>query len=163
VVKRHRPVLPIWLQYLLAIVVAAALVIGLVVFVSHNNGNGLATPNPKAEVRANQEAAVLVSQDQAPHVVRLRPHTRARAGLVGAVRADMTQRINTGQIDGQLDHVTCARRHPGPGYSCIATADQVEYDYLGVVDVPAHRVTYCRRDPPPVPSMNIPVSRRCTA
>jgi hypothetical protein len=32
-----------------------------------------------------------------------------------------------------------------------------------VVNVPAHRLTYCKRDEPPVPSMNIPVSRRCVA
>jgi hypothetical protein len=45
----------------------------------------------------------------------------------------------------------------------VATAADVNYDFLGVVDVPAHRLTYCKRDEPPVPSMNIPVSRRCVA
>jgi hypothetical protein len=49
------------------------------------------------------------------------------------------------------------------GYSCVATANDVNYDFLGVVNVPAHQLTYCKRDEPPVPSMNIPVSPRCVA
>jgi hypothetical protein len=37
----------------------------------------------------------------------------------------------------------------------------VSYPFLGVVDLRAKQITYCKRDPPPVPSENIPVSSRC--
>jgi hypothetical protein len=32
-----------------------------------------------------------------------------------------------------------------------------------VVDTSARRITYCKRDPPPVPSQNVPLSPRCLA
>ena len=37
------------------------------------------------------------------------------------------------------------------------------YPFLGVVDPAARRITYCKRDPPPAPSDNVPVSSRCRA
>jgi hypothetical protein len=39
----------------------------------------------------------------------------------------------------------------------------VGYDFLGVVDPKARRLTYCKRDPPPAASDNVRVSRRCLA
>jgi hypothetical protein len=37
----------------------------------------------------------------------------------------------------------------------------VSYPFVGVVEPAARRLTYCKRDLPPVPTMNIPVSARC--
>jgi hypothetical protein len=45
----------------------------------------------------------------------------------------------------------------------VATAADVNYDFVGAVDIPARQLTYCRREPPPVPSEKIPVSPACTA
>jgi len=155
-----------WVRWVLSFGVAAALAVGLVLYVDHHNGNGLATQNPAALARANREAEIVVAQDQAPHVIRLRSAADPRAAFARAVRADMTQRINRGIIDGTLGRVTC-RRHGGGGttlgFTCTAIVDDVNYPYVGVVHVAARQLVYCKRDEPPVPSQNIPVSRRCDA
>jgi hypothetical protein len=155
-----------WARWALSITVAVALAAGLVVWVDHHNGNGLATQNPAALARANREAEIVVAQDQAPHVIRLRSTADPRAAFTRTVRADMTQRINRGIIDGTLQRVTCDR-HGGAGgtlsFSCAAIVDGVNYPYAGVVHVAARQLIYCKRDEPPVPSQNIPVSRRCDA
>jgi hypothetical protein len=78
----------------------------------------------------------------------------------------MTSLINKGVVDGPLQRTRCRRHGGGSGrlaFSCVATADNVNYDYVGVVDVSTRQLTYCKRDEPPVPSQNIPVSPRCTA
>ncbi|MGO9956998.1 MAG: hypothetical protein ACLP50_13635 [Solirubrobacteraceae bacterium] len=156
------PTIPLWARWALSFAVAAALLVSLVVFVDHNNNpNSLASQNPAAVVRANREAETLVAQDQAPRVAVAATGLDPRAALERAVRADMTQRLQSGQIDGPLQSVRCAGHGSRPGFSCAAMAASVNYDYLGVVDVHARRVTFCRRDPPPVPSENVPVSRRC--
>ena len=69
-----------------------------------------------------------------------------------------------GIIDGPLGRIACRRTGDTPGrraFKCTAVAGGVSYPFLGVVDLRARRVTYCKRDEPPVPSLNIPVSRRC--
>lgn len=162
--RRYAPEIeiPLWARWALSIVVAIALLVGLVVFVDNNNANSVAPQNPAAVVRANREAETLVSQDQAPQVVTIATGTGGRDAVARAVRGDMTARINAGQIEGPLARVRCVAAGGGSAYSCTAIAARVNYDYLGVADPTARRVTFCRRDPPPVPSVNIPVSRRCT-
>jgi hypothetical protein len=155
-----------WARWVLSFGVAAALVVGLVVWVDHHNGNGLATQSPAALARANREADIVVAQDQVPHVIRLRSAANPQAAFVRAVRADMTQRINRGIIEGTLQHLTCNRHggtHGTLGFSCAAIVQGVNYPYVGVVHVAARQLIYCKRDEPPVPSQNIPVSRRCDA
>jgi hypothetical protein len=146
--------------------IAAVLVVGLVVFVDHHNGNGLATQSPAAEARANREAEILVAQDQVPHVVRLRSASDPRTAFRDAVRADMSQRINRGFIDGTLQRIAC-RRDGGTAaamnFSCTVIVAGIDYPYVGVVHVAARQLIYCKRDEPPVPSQNIPLSPRCQA
>ena len=158
----HR--LPLWAKWALSLGVGLILAVALVVFVANNNGNSEAAQNPAAVARANREAAIVVAQDQAPHVVRLRPGSGPRAAIVRAVRADVTQLVNRGILDGPLRRTTCRQTGAHGGriaFSCHAFAGDFNYPFLGVVDVGAKRVTYCKRDEPPVPSMNIPVSARC--
>jgi hypothetical protein len=150
----------------LSLAVAAVLLVALVVFVDRHNTNGPASVNPKAEARANEEAAVVVSQDQAPHTVRLAAGADPRVAFTHAVRAAMTNLVNRGLIDGPLQRVSCGRHGGGGdtlGFRCTATAQDVNYPFLGVVHLHQRTVVYCKRDAPPVPSMNIPVSRRCEA
>ncbi len=45
---------------------------------------------------------------------------------------------------------------------CDVKAADVTYPFLGVVQPAVKQITYCQRVAPPVPSMNIPVSKRCT-
>jgi hypothetical protein len=159
---RQRP--PMWARWVLSLAVAAALLTALIIFVDRHNSNGPASQNPKAVAQANREAEIVVAQDQAPHVVVLNSASDPRAAFVAAVRADMSGRINRGTIDGTLQRVTCARAGQRAGtlaYDCTAVVADVNYPYLGVIDLAARRLTYCKRDEPPVPSQNIPVSSRC--
>lgn len=151
-----------WARWVLCVAVAALLLAGLVLFVDSNTTpDAVAPQNPSAVIRANREAETLVAQDQAPRVATVPAGAGAPAGVERAVRGDMTQRINAGQIEGPLDRVRCVGAGARTAFSCTATAAGVNYDYLGVADLRARRVTFCRRDPPPVPSENVPVSRRC--
>jgi hypothetical protein len=159
---------PLWARWAISLGVGLILLLALVLFVEHNNNNSEATQSPAAVARANREAAVVVAQDQAPHVTVVASGTGARAAIVKAVRGDMTQLVNTGVVGGPLTRVGCARTgahagpHAGPlAFRCTAVAAGVNYPFLGVVDLHARRVTYCKRDEPPVPSLNIPVSPRC--
>ena len=159
---RIRP--PLWLRWALSLLVAAAAAVVIVEFVDHHNGNALAHLNRAALQRAAREATVVVGQDQAPHTVRLAHGASASATLVSAVRADMRHRIATGNIGGPLQKVTCARSGASggaQGFNCRAVAASVSYPFLAVATPRAGHAVYCKRDPPPAPSENIPVSRRC--
>ena len=57
---------PLWLQWVASIVVAAAVIFGLVRFVQSNTDNQITTESPAGEVQADREAEILVGQDQAP-------------------------------------------------------------------------------------------------
>ncbi len=43
-----------------------------------------------------------------------------------------------------------------------SSVGKLSYPFDGVVAPTSATITYCQRVQPPVPSMNIPVSRRCT-
>jgi hypothetical protein len=155
-----------WAKWALSLGVGAVLLVALIIYVDHHNTDSPPSQNLAAQTRANQEAALVIERDQAPHAITLRHDATPVKGLIGAVRATMSDLINRGIIDGPLQKVRCTRRGGGagtPAFSCVATAADVNYDFLAVANEPAHRLTYCKRDEPPVPSMNIPVSPRCVA
>jgi hypothetical protein len=158
---------PLWLQWVLSIVVAAAVIFGLVRFVQSTTDNQITTESPAGEVRANREAEALVAEDQAPHTVRLPGHTPDIAAITRAIRADMTALINDGTLTGPLQRSACAPTgspgKAGQRFSCTAAAAGVSYPFVGVVDASAGTIVFCKRDPPPVPSQNVPLSPRCTA
>jgi hypothetical protein len=154
-----------WAKWVLSFGVGAVLLVALIIYVDHHNTDSPPSENLAVQTKANQEADEVVAQDQAPHVVTIRHGLSPRAGFVGTVRATMNGLINRGLIDGPLQHVRCRRSGTASrtvGLSCVATANDVNYDFVGVADRAAHRLTYCKRDEPPVPSQNIPVSPRCT-
>jgi hypothetical protein len=155
-----------WVRWVLSLGTGAALLVALVVFVDNNNSDSLAVQSPAALARANREADIVVAQDQAPHVVSLTSASAPRGAMTRTVRDEMTRLIAKGTVPGPLQRTSCRRaggRRSRPGFSCVATAAQVNYEFLGVVDVPARHLTYCKRDAPPVPSQDIPVSPRCRA
>jgi hypothetical protein len=158
---------PLWLQWVLSLVIAAAVIVGLIRFVQSNTANQVTTESPAGEVQANREAEILVGEDQAPHSVPLRGGTSLLAAINRAIRSDMTEMINRGSLNGPLQRSSCALTgRPGTGgqrFSCTASAAGVSYPFLGVVDAQTRTIVYCKRDPPPVPSQDVPVSRRCTA
>jgi hypothetical protein len=154
--------IPLAVRWGVCLVVAVVLIALLVRFVSHHNGNALAHVSARNLRRESEQAQVLIGQDQAPQTV----HVGASAGaaLVAGVRADMRHRISTANIDGPLQRVRCGRTGAGAGriaYHCLAEAGHVSYPFLAVVTPRTHRAVFCKKDFPPAPSENIPVSARC--
>jgi hypothetical protein len=158
---------PLWLQWVLSITVAAAAIFALVRFVQSNTANQVTTESPAGEVQQNEEAEALVAEDQTPHTVRLPGHAAPTAAVNRVIRADMTTLIGQGTIDGPLQHSSCGLTgrpgRAGQRVSCTVSAAGVSYPFVAVVDTRAHTIVYCKRDPPPIPSENIPLSPRCTA
>jgi hypothetical protein len=161
--------LPTWLQWVIPFGIAGVLVIAVVVFVQHetNDSPQYALPNQNELVQQNREDAELVRQQQAPRVARLVAGVAPTAGLRTAVVRYMNYEVNHGVMDGPVASSSC---HPVSGGSdssrlvltCSVKAAGVTYPFLGVVQPAVKRITYCQRVAPPVPSMNIPVSKRCT-
>ena len=161
-------------QFIVSLLVAAALVVALVVFVENNqndpNENKL---NPSAIAEQNREADIVIAQEQRPHVLGLAHRIRsatgpaASAALTGAVTAFMDRQIALGTIAGSIQRVTCvAGRTRGSrawhaDYGCAAYASSVRYPFTGVVDTRRRELVYCRMELPPVPGEQIPLSKRC--
>jgi len=141
--------------------------VALVLYVSHHNtDSGPTNLNPSATVQANRDAQILEQQDQAPRLARLAAGLTPAAGLRRAIGARMSRLISTAALEGPLVHVGCRPdrvRGPREGFACRALAGHVSYPFLAVVDTHARRITFCKRDPPPVPSENVPISPRCRA
>jgi hypothetical protein len=154
----------LWMRWAISIIVGVAVVVALVVFVEHNNSNSQAKGSTKSLERENQEAQVIVGADQVPHTVTLKNGQSVPAGFVAAVRADIRHRLKTGNIQGHVQKIGCHRSGARTGrvaYSCVAQVQNVKYPFVGVFTVKSKRITYCKRDLPPLPSETIPVSPRC--
>jgi hypothetical protein len=148
--------------------IAAVLVVAVVVFVRHQTDDVsqiAGVNNPSALVEQNREDAIIVRQQQAPHVYKLTAGLSPRAGARLAVLHYMTGQIGHGVMDGPIKSAGC-RRRPKQTSSLVLTCDVVAsvvtYPFDAVVSPSAGTVTYCQVVAPPVPSMNIPVSSRCT-
>jgi hypothetical protein len=160
--------LPLWQRYAVALLVAVILLTGMVIWVNgHNTDSGPTNDNPASTLRANREAEVLVSQDQAPHSVRLPAGLGAQAALERVLHGHIAAAVRDGAIAGPLKSAHCratgARSGARVGFSCTVNSGSVNFPFLAAVDTEARRVTYCKRDPPPVPSETVPVSSRCRA
>ena len=149
--------------------VGAALVVGLVLFVHHQTNDMpliAKVTSPQAIAEQNREDRIHVRQQQAPHVVKLKPGVTPSDGLHTAVVGYMTKQIDDGAMDGPINRASCRSVRGGTTarqvLRCDVTAADVNYPFDGVVQPAAGVITYCQRVTPPVPSMNIPVSKRCT-
>jgi hypothetical protein len=154
----------LWMRWAISITVGVVVIVALVAFVDHNNSNSEAKGSTKALERENQEAQVIVGADQVPHTVRLKGGQTVTAGFVAAVRADIRHRLKTGNIQGRVQKIACHRSGARGGrvaYSCVAQVQNVRYPFVGTYTAKSKRITYCKRDLPPLPSENIPVSPRC--
>lgn len=155
---------PLRVQWAIALLVGAAAVVALVLFVDHNNNDKEATGSAKTLARENQQAQILIGQLQAPRTAAIAPGQSAQAAAAVAVTRTMRRRIRTGDVSGSFQGIACRRtgtRGPRQAVSCHAKAGNVTYPYLGVADVRTGKLTYCWRDVPPLPSERIPVSPRC--
>lgn len=163
--RRARPRLPLWLRWVLSLAVFSALIVALIRLVDNNGSPAQATTSNSAVVQQNEQAEAVVAADQAPHTTRLQAGAAPAAALDHAVRADMAAKIARRELDGPLQRSSCAPAGGTKaklGFRCTVQAGGVAYPFVGVVDVAAREITYCKRDPPPVPSENVPVSPRCT-
>ncbi|MGB9185652.1 MAG: hypothetical protein WCB67_16475 [Solirubrobacteraceae bacterium] len=158
---------PLWQRFALSLFVAAVLVVAMVLYVNGHNTNSPTSTNPAAAVQANRDAEILIAQDQAPRSAILARGESPAAGLERSVHARMAAQVKAGSIDGELHPARCHAVGSPTGsrraFSCSIVAGGVTYPYLGVVDTARRRITYCKRDQPPVASANIPVSARCRA
>ena len=162
--------LPLWLQWFLPFVLAGGLVLALVLFVqSASNGPAEDNYNSPAAVREQyREDNILVRQQQLPHHAALKAGEPPAVGLRKAVVAYMTSQINVGSIDGPIRRASCQSAAGGTStrlvFRCAVTASaqMVTYPFDGVVQPSAGVITYCQRITPPIPTMNVPVSKSCT-
>ncbi len=162
--------LPLWLQWGLPFTLAAALVIALVVYVHHQTYDLPAVPSPtkpSAIAALNQEGTIVVKQQQAPHTYRLGAGESPARGVRAAVVGYMQHQIAQGLMDGPITRSSCRAAGGSTDrlvFRCQVTASRqvLIYPFDGVVDPATGVVTYCQRVQPPIPSMNIPVSKRCT-
>jgi len=158
---------PLWLRYVLAVIVFGGAFFALVIAEQGSHGGPQYNENPATEAQANRESEIVVEQDQAPHTTGLEGTAAPAVALARAISLDMARRIRRNELQGPLQHASC--RPSGGGHAsrrafrCAVEAGDVSYPFLGVVDVSARQITWCKRDPPPVPSQNVPVSRRCRA
>lgn len=159
---------PLWQRYAVSLVIATALLTGMVIWVSgHNTDSGPPDTNPAPAVPANREARILVSEDQAPHSAALPSGLASGPALERVLHAHVAAQIRDGAIAGPLRRALChptGRSGSRLGFSCTVNSGSVIYPFLAAVDTAARRVTYCKRDPPPVPSEEpVPVSSGCRA
>jgi hypothetical protein len=158
--------LPLGLRFALALLVAGVLLAVMIVWVRGHNTDSPPSTNPASQVRANREAGILIEQDQAPHTVRLPAGVSGSSAMASVVHARMARQVASGVISGPLRPARCrpgGRAGTRTEFRCTIDSGSVNYLFTGVVDSARGRVTYCKRDLPPVPSENIPVSRRCRA
>jgi hypothetical protein len=163
--------LPPWLQWVLPFAVAGGVVLALVLFVQYETNDVPQTApvnSPKAVAEQYREDTILVQDQQAPHGAKLKAGQSARAGVRAAVIAYMTHQINLGTMDGPIRRSSCRPAAGGTSarlvFHCDVTASAqiITYPFDGVVQPGAGLITYCQRVAPPIPSMNVPVSGRCT-
>lgn len=163
--------LPLWLQWFLPFAFAGAVVLALVLFVNYETNDVpqiAPVNNPKAVAEQYREDRILVQELQAPRTAKLRAGESPAAGIRAAVIAYMSHQISIGTFDGPIKHTSCSAAGGATGsrltFHCdlTASAQAVTYPFDGVVRPSTGVITYCRRVAPPIPSMNVPVSRRCT-
>lgn len=159
--------LPLWLRWVLSILGFTMLTVAIVIAVHAINNSGSSSSERSAAIEADRESQILIEEDQEPHSTRFRTNRTASGALQAAISRDMQARIQRGQLDGPLQGVRCAATGDPRGarraFRCSARAAGVVYPFLGVLNRPARRLTWCKVDPAPVSNgpMEIPVSPRC--
>jgi hypothetical protein len=152
---------PLWIRWALTLVVFAGLGIGVVAVYrgATRLDTGSGAPEPSVEGQA------AVARDQAPQSRPLARAAAPRVALERAIAGDMRSRIRRNEVSRPLERSGCTpagdRRGSRRAFRCKARTGGLVYPFLGVVDLRARRVTWCKRDPPPSPALDVPVSRRC--
>ena len=86
-------------------------------------------------------------------------------GVTRVVRARIGKLVAAGTIPGPLGAARCrpvgTAAGPHRAFDCTVQSAGVAYPFAGVVETATRRITYCKRDPPPVDSGTVPVSPLC--
>jgi hypothetical protein len=164
-VNAHKP--PLWSRFAIALIIAAVVIIALIRFVDHENPLVAQPSSPSQKQAATEQAqdTIVVQQQQAPHVVAVASKTAPLGAIKSAVHKYMATETGNGQINGSLQHLSCKAAGGTASravFHCTAVAASVKYPFDGVVQPAAGKVTYCQVVLPPIPSMKVPVSTRCT-
>lgn len=156
--------LPLWLRWVLTVSVVGVIAIALIAAL-HGSG-GSSEKDAAALLRADRASRALVSRDQGPHSASLSAGVSPQIALQRAIAADVRGRVHRHQLGGPARRARCVRSGPTGvarlGFRCSARAGQVGYPYVGVVDLPARRLTWCKFDAPPGEQLAVPVSPRCS-
>jgi hypothetical protein len=157
---------PLWLRWVLAVVVAGAVIAGIVIAVGRAGPEGSAT-EAGAEAEINRLADITITEDEAPHFASLAAGLTSSAALERAIASNVRQRIADHQLTGPLQRVTCkasAAAHAGRRpYRCTARSSDIAYPFLAVVDEQRRRLAWCKIDPQPAAGAGaeIPISASC--
>ena len=157
-----------WARWLLAIVVAVAVIAGIVIAVDRA-GPEAPTSEAGVEAEANRLADIAITEDEAPRVASLPAGSEPDAALERAIARDVRQRIAGGQLTGPLQDVSCSAAGAGSlgryPYRCTVPSADIAYPFLAVVEQRRQRLTWCKIDQSPVPDAGpeIPISARCRA
>jgi hypothetical protein len=159
---------PLWARWALAIVVAAAVIAGVVIATERAGPEG-STSEAGAEAEISRLADIAITEDEAPHFASLFPGSAPTSALERAIEGNVRQRIVDHQLTGPLQGVTCrttgadsAGRHP---YRCTVHSADIAYSFLAVVDERRERLAWCKIDPPSAGNAGpeIPISASCRA
>jgi len=156
--------IPLAARWAVCLLMGAVLVVLLVAFVSHNNGNGEASISKSKLKQEYAQDTILLHQEQAPHSVHVASAAAAQTALVGGVGRLMRRQVTQNVLPGPVQQVRCwesARHGSRVAFHCSAKADDISYPFLAVYTPGAHRVVFCKKVYAPVASESVPVSGRC--
>jgi hypothetical protein len=154
--------LPLWLRWMLSLVVFGAIAIALVA--AGQSSRTSSSDNAAALLRADQESRSIVLQDQAPHSAPLPGGVAPVLAAEHAVAADLRDRVRRHQLRGPLGRVRCtptSGQAPRQPFACTGTAGGFTYPYRGMADLRSRRLTWCKFDPPPAGEVGVPLTPRC--
>jgi len=160
------PVVPLWLKWVLSLLVFGGMLVALVVVV-RGSGPTPTTENPAAEAQANRLGQIVTAQDQAIHRAALPAAVPPGKALERAILADMRGRVSRHDINGPVERVRCApiTRHAAGRlpFRCTARAAGFDYPFAGVVDPRARELVWCKDDRTTVdPGLEVPLNPACT-
>jgi hypothetical protein len=162
---------PLWARWLATVAAFAILIAAIAIAVhdinSNTNGAGSQASEAKAEAQANEEARIVIAEDQKPHGAALPPGAQVKPALERAIAADVNKRTTDGQLTGPYESVRChktgAPKAGRQAFACTVKSAHVVYPFAAVADKRAQALAWCKIDPPPEPGqpLEVPLSPRC--
>lgn len=158
---------PLWARWAIAIVVAAAIVAGIVIAVTRAGPEGSSSSEAGAEAEVNRIADIAIGEDEAPRFAALAPGAAPAGALEQAIAGNVRERISEQKLTGPLQGVSCtpsgAARAGRRPYRCTVRSAGISYPFLAVVDTRRRRLAWCKVDPAPNGGngQEIPISASC--